>query len=191
MPEMVRPLSAARGRRGPRLGNVNGIGLTLMPTTRTDRDGRFFAIRWVWFLFWPVIPLGRYYVSEGLSFRWGNSEFGGERTSYALHGVTRLKAVEVIGTYVWFWLVAPVAVFLPSVGFLLVMQWIGTNPMDHASMNIGWWMLFFGSLIAMVIWPVLALAWIMPLYGRYCEEWAPVHEVRWTTDRPTDHPIDG
>ncbi|RCV48072.1 hypothetical protein [Marinitenerispora sediminis] len=179
MTEEVRPFSTARGDRAPWLGGFNGIGILLMPVSREDAQGRHFAVRWLWLLFVPVLPLGRYYVTEGPQRLWGNSEAGGVETRYDFHGVTRMKAAEIVRTYAWFWLLLLPAMFLPSVGFALAIEWIATNPLDRSPVNPWWWAPLFASLAAMALWPVLAFAGLMGARSRYWTAHAPVHEVRW------------
>ncbi|MFC7329669.1 hypothetical protein [Marinactinospora rubrisoli] len=179
MPEEVRPFSTARGDRLPRLGGCNGIGILLVPVSREDSDDRRFAVRWVWLLFAPVLPLGRYYVTEEPPALWGNSEAGGAETRYTFHGVTRLKAGEIVRTYAWFWLVLLPVMFLPSVGLALVMDWIATGPLDRYPVNPWWWAPFFGSLVVLALWPVGALVWLVRWREDHWDEHAPVHEVRW------------
>ncbi|WP_434444479.1 hypothetical protein [Lentzea sp. E54] len=100
----VRPLEPGED---PLLGTGQGIGFTLLHNTRPDEHGRFFATRWFMLLF-PVVPLGRYHVRLAGETTGGGFTSVSVTTAYQLLGRSRLRPVEILRTYLMFWVVMPV-----------------------------------------------------------------------------------
>ena len=100
---MSDPVYPLRPGEPPELYTYGGMGWRLLHNTRPDADGRLFATRWLIVLL-PIVPLGRYHVRRGRI-----SSTGREFTiEYRFFGRSPLRPVEVIRTYVYFWVVVPV-----------------------------------------------------------------------------------
>jgi hypothetical protein len=165
VPDDVWPLGP--GEPGP-LGSFNGIGFTMRGFTRTDTSGRCFATRWFVMFLLPVIPLARYYVTEGAT----TPTAASWTTRYQLHGRSRLRAGEVLRTYVFCWLVAPGIVLVP------IILWL--THADQIADATSFW-------VVLVVFLVLVLggvALVVTLISVYRRRWAPLRTVRWLDARP-------
>lgn len=96
------------------LGVGQGNGFMLLANTRPDGEGRYFATRWFMLLF-PLVPLGRYHVRQLGQHDTGGVASVGTTTEYQLLGRSRLRLVEVLRTYLMFWVVMPVMFVGPIV----------------------------------------------------------------------------
>jgi hypothetical protein len=170
-PDRVWPSSAP-----PRLRSAFGIGLKGF--TGRDETDRRFATSWViaWGL--PLIPLRRYYLLEGPTY----SDFylGFHSTTskeYYFYGESHLRAVEIIRTYIYCWLVVPAVVFVPTLALWsradqfmdLFPRDSAIGPLVHIALFLGW---LIGSTVALAL---LATA--------YRDRWAPVRDVEWVDRR--------
>ena len=109
MPEFD-PLSP-KDRDVLRLFTYNGHGRTLLGFTRPDNAGGRFATVWEVAFNLPLFPRGRFYLFEGhSSLQASDGPIGHQslmRTQYRFVGRTGLKPTELLGTYVWGWLMCP------------------------------------------------------------------------------------
>jgi len=142
MSDPVWPLAPGEPRT---LVSVNGFGTLLLHNSRPDADGRFFATRWFMIIL-PVVPLGRYHVR-----RLGVRQHGGffssaETTRYEVFGRSRLRAIEIIRTYLYFWLVLP-AVFLGPIGASIALD---DDPSGEGAELVG--MLVAVALFWLALW---------------------------------------
>jgi hypothetical protein len=142
----------------PELGTYNAIGTMLLHNSRADESGGFFATCWFMVIL-PVVPLGRYYVRQT-----GYRDEGGPlsirtTTTYEIFGRSRLRWIEVVRTYLAWWIVMPAAIFVPFAAT------VGRES-ENAEL---YGMAVSGGL-------VLLLLTLFFIYGRY---WRPVREVRW------------
>jgi hypothetical protein len=100
----------------PLLGTFMGIGETLFRNSAPDASGRFFATSW-FTLILPLVPLGRYYVSQGATETSYTPMVGSQVTThYRFYGRSRLRPVEVIRTFLYCWglaagLLGPLVIF--------------------------------------------------------------------------------
>lgn len=151
-----------------KLGTFNGFGVQLLGGSRTDDTGRRFMTAW-FMLSLPLIPLGRYYVRKGATTFDGNMAYSVERTDYTFSGVARLRLLDVVRTYLVFWLIGPATVLLPWI-------WIIGKFSEIPSDTSAW--LFFLALAGVALAPValvIGLVWCITLYQKH---WAPLYEVR-------------
>ncbi|MDW6061966.1 hypothetical protein SAZ11_33025 [Streptomyces sp. FXJ1.4098] len=148
------------------LGSLSGIGFGLKGFTRADESGRCFATRWFMFIYLPVIPRQRYYLTEGEV----THEVSRITTRYALHGQSHLRAGEILRTYAFGWLVCPVVLGVPLLPLLAYAN------QDAPSL---WVMVggFLGCVVASSA--VLAL-----LHTTYRKRLAPLRHARWIAERP-------
>jgi hypothetical protein len=116
--------------------------------TSKDPAGLQFATRWFTLFGFPLIPLGRYLIEDqGLT----TSDIGvalSVTERFAVHGVSTLRPLEVLGTLVWSWLVAPAVVALP---FIQAIELFDANDNDAST----WWLLVM--LAGVVTWPVVGI----------------------------------
>jgi hypothetical protein len=114
MPELD-PLSP-EDRDVLRLFTYNGHGRTLLGYTRPDSAGGRFATVWEVAYGLPLRPYGRFYLFEGRSLLQASESPIGHQslisTQYGFRGKTGLKPAEILGTYVWGWLLCPAAAAL-------------------------------------------------------------------------------
>ncbi len=161
-------------RTAPRLGTVNGFGRTMLGKTRPDAQGACFATHWFTMLMLPIRPLGRYYVKEGetvdVSGRHGSST---STTQYVFLGRAELRMSEVIRTYLFCWLVAPLVIAGPVTLF-----GINSDAFSHAHP-----ILFIVLLLAIPIVCMIALAWMLVLNEKFL---APARIPQWVEARPAN-----
>ncbi|RSM38379.1 hypothetical protein DMA12_33075 [Amycolatopsis balhimycina DSM 5908] len=81
---------------------MNGIGRVLLSPTTRDESGAHFKTAWISILL-PLIPIGRYYLQEVSSLSTGVRT----TTRYHIIGRSRLVGAEVVRTYLYCWLIAP------------------------------------------------------------------------------------
>jgi hypothetical protein len=87
----------------PLLGTVMGIGEALYRNTSPDATGRYFATSWFTLLL-PIVPLGRYYVSQGETQTEYTPIVGSKvSTEYRFYGRSRLRLVEIVRTFLYCW----------------------------------------------------------------------------------------
>ncbi|GAA4518139.1 hypothetical protein GCM10023191_091810 [Actinoallomurus oryzae] len=166
MPDRVTPFA---GGRGPRLGTGNGFGWAMMGLTRVDESGRCFATRWVTALGLPLVPLDRYYLKEtGMTVV--SHGFGSTTTTrYEIFGVAPLRGSEIIRTYLYCWLFAPLLGAGPTILLL--------SDADDVSAALP------GGVIALIVLFVLLLIasimLLVAIHGYYRKHWAPLREPEW------------
>jgi hypothetical protein len=165
MPDDVWPVRHGEVRA---LSSFNGIGFTLRGFTRTDPSGRCFATRWLVVLLLPVVPLQRYYVTQGAT----TPTAPGWSTHYRFHGRSRLRAGEILRTYVFCWLVAPAIVLVP------IILWL--THADQIADATSFW-LVLGVFIVLVLGGVALVVWLVSVYR---QRWAPLRTVRWVDAPP-------
>ncbi|RZS43384.1 hypothetical protein EV193_102363 [Herbihabitans rhizosphaerae] len=162
MPDDVRPISAADPGPGS-LRSYNGIGFEFKGFTRLDPTGHCFATRWFMIVGLPIMPLERYYVSDGVLAGGAMSGLYNETiTRYRIVGVSQLRPAEVLRTYAFGWL-TPLAAILP---LLLLLARADDLPL---------WVTF----TAVAVWPITAILIAVSALSHYRKNWAPVREVRW------------
>ena len=170
MPDQVWPLTSPSYSR---LYSFNGIGFGLLGATRKDATGRCFVTRWFTLLYLPVIPLGRYYVSQGHT---DHDYFGAGSTTttdYRFLGQSSLRFSEILRTYLFFWLYAPAVVLLPVIALL-----------SHANEFVralepgaGWPVLvLIGLFITLLVGSLALVIWLLEVYRT---RWAPLREAQW------------
>jgi hypothetical protein len=142
----------------PELVTYNAIGTMLLHNSRPDESGGFFATCWFMVIL-PVVPLSRYYVRQT-----GYSDESGlfstrTTTRYEIVGRSRVRWIEVVRTYLAWWIVMPAAFVGPIVAAV-----------GREDENAG----LYGMFISVGL--VLLLLTLFFIYGRY---WRPVREVRW------------
>lgn len=142
----------------PELGTYNAIGTMLLHNSRADETGGSFATCWFMVIL-PVIPLSRYYVRQ-TGYR-DESGFFSIRTttSYEIVGRSRVRWIEVVRTYLAWWIVMPAAFLGPIV--------VAVGKEDE---NAG----LYGMFVSVGL--VFLLLILFALYAKY---WRPVREVRW------------
>ncbi|WP_217166418.1 hypothetical protein [Streptomyces sp. AC512_CC834] len=143
----------------PDLGTYNAIGTMLLPNSRADGSGGFFATCWFMVIL-PVVPLGRYYVRQT-----GYSDESGllsirTTTRYEIVGRSRVRWIEVVRTCLVWWIVMPAVFVGPSVAAAVGWE-------DE---NAGLYGMFVSVGLAFLLFTLLFF------YGKY---WRPVREVRW------------
>ncbi|MEU9189739.1 hypothetical protein AB0D14_35400 [Streptomyces sp. NPDC048484] len=160
MPDPVYPLPSGDGP--PSLGTYNAMGTTLLHNSRPDASGCFFATCWIVFIL-PVVPLGRYYVRQGKIT--DESGFSSVRTTteYEFVGSSRLRSVEVIRTYLYFWIAVPAAFLGPIIASI---AWDNNTSNDNAQ--------FYGMLVS-----VASLCLLLLLLFLHRTRWRPVRRARW------------
>jgi hypothetical protein len=144
------------------LRSYNGIGFGFKSPTRTDANGRCFVTRWFMVLYLPVIPLGRYYVTQGSTSTRHTGARSRSTTQYTIHGRSRLHVSEILRTYAFQWLLAPAFVVGPIVLLLAYANEI----------NFG---LVIGGFFVWLVGSIIALAVLSTVYRR---RWAPLCEAR-------------
>jgi hypothetical protein len=100
--DIVWSLSPVEQARARSFQSVNGIGRVLLGPTVRDASGMHFKTAWISILL-PLIPVARYYLQEVSSLSTGVST----TTRYHIIGRSRLIGAEVVRTYLYCWLVAP------------------------------------------------------------------------------------
>lgn len=165
MPDPVYPLPPDKR---PSLGTANAMGTMLLHNSRPDGSGRFFATQWLMILL-PVAPLGRYYVRQGKITDQSGILSTHITTEYEIVGRSPLRAIEIIRTYLYFWLALP-AVF---VGPILASIALDNNPSNEDAQ-------FWGMLVSVTL--TLLLLGLLLLHRLY---WRPVREARWVNDQPS------
>lgn len=135
------------------MGTWNGIGTTYISATRRDAEGKNHVIEWFVLFGMPIIPLGRYHVKKTGYRSSSTSTSSRTVTSYQLLGGTGLKFWEVIGTYLFFWILSPAVVIGVPVGLGTLVGVLGLPS------NIAGWILFIGFLAAVIGWIFLYLKW--------------------------------
>ena len=148
MGRSVRELTAKDHARLDQLRSCNGIGFDLRGHTAKDPDGLQFATRWFTILGFPLIPLGRYLIEERETFIADLGVSFSTTDRFAVHGASSLRPLEVLGTYVWSWLVAPAVVVVP---FIQAIELFDANDNDAST----WWLLVM--LAGVITWPVVAV----------------------------------
>ncbi len=131
----------------------NGIGTTYISTTRRDTEGKNHVIEWFVLFSMPIIPLRRYHVKK---IGYQSTHGGGSTrsvTSYQLLERTGLKFGEVIGTYLFFWVLSPVFIIGAPIGLGTLAWFLGLPT------NIVGWIGFIGFLAAFIVWIFLYLKW--------------------------------
>jgi hypothetical protein len=159
----------ARDEDLPELGSYNAIGTMLLHNSRADESGGFFATCWFMVIL-PVIPLSRYYVRQT-----GYSDESGlfsvkTTTSYEIIGRSRVRWIEVVRTYLVWWIVMPAALVGPNVAAA-----VGSED-ESAGL--------YGMFVSVGLTCLLLTLFFF--YGRY---WRPVRGVRWV--EPTTGETDG
>ena len=111
----------------------------------------------------PLYPLGRYYLFEGHSSLQEGGYQSLVRTNYRFVGRTRLKPAEVLGPYVWGWLLCPAAAGLTI--WLLIELYGVLDGLDVPEfLTIG---LFLVWLALLLVAPIGVLLGMTMLRGRY------------------------
>ncbi|MEV8477908.1 hypothetical protein [Streptomyces sp. NPDC051173] len=86
----------------------NGIGTKFLGYSRVRPDGTHHATEWFVLNFMPVIPLRRYRLKVGATtYTPGSISGSTSATSFELFGRTRLKLLEVLATYIAWWIIGP------------------------------------------------------------------------------------
>jgi hypothetical protein len=156
-----------------RLGTFNGIGCGFKGFTRTDPQGSCFATHWFMVVYLPLIPLGRYYLTQGGTTDENYGFYSHSVTRYTIHGRSRLRATEILCTYVYQWVLAPAFVIVPIVLWLNHADQISGETSDDVS---GWRIaLLIGVFLIWLLGSIFALAFLMLKYRR---SWAPLRSPR-------------
>lgn len=161
MPDPVYPLPP--DARPPSLGTYNALGTMLLYNSRPDETGCFFATQWLMIIL-PVAPLRRYYVREGRT----TIEGSGSTTEYEIHGTSRIRAIEVIRAYLFFWILLPAAL----IGPILV-------AMAHDDDPAGDDVMFVGMFVSVGL--ILLLLTLLLLHRMF---WRPVRTAHWADPPP-------
>lgn len=166
MSDKVTPLPAGEG---PRLGTSNGFGRTMMGLTRTDGSGRCFGTRWLTAFALPLVPLERYYLTEGETTYTSQGVSSTSTTRYQIAGVASLRIGEIIRTYLYCWLFAPILGGGPLLLLLL--------NADSVANSIPGGIFLFLVLIFVVLFASVLL--VVIIHGYYRRHWAPLREPEW------------
>lgn len=155
----------------PTFETYNAFGTMLLHNSRADADGRFFATEWLMVIL-PVAPLRRYWVRQGAVHESSGFLSTSTTTEYEIFGRSALRAVEIVRTYLYFWLVLP-AVFLGPILYGVLWSPSRTNDTDF-------YMLGYMFLSVGLTFLVLTLLFL------YRTFWRPVREAHWVAlvDRP-------
>ncbi|MFI9818975.1 hypothetical protein ACIHFC_00625 [Streptomyces sp. NPDC052013] len=140
----------------PDFETYKAIGTMLLHNSRADESGRFFATCWFMVLL-PIFPISRYYVRQTGFREEGNRMI----TTYEVLGRSRIRWIEIVRTYLAWWVVIPVTFFGP-VAMIVVREMEGDDPG------------FFAVCLAAV--PLLLILTLFVIYKLY---WRPVREARW------------
>ncbi|MFF2961685.1 hypothetical protein ACFVT1_22770 [Streptomyces sp. NPDC057963] len=152
MSDKVMPLNTA-----PRLGTFNGFGRTMLGKTRPDAEGACFATHWFTMLL-PIWPLGRYYIKEGETVVVaGGRGASASTTQYVFLGRAELRMSEVIRTYLFFWVMAPLVVAGPVTLFGI----------DGDAFSRSHPITFLVLLIVIPIVCLIALAWMLVFHEKF------------------------
>ncbi|MCX4546107.1 hypothetical protein [Streptomyces sp. NBC_01565] len=101
----------------------NGIGTKYLGFSRKQSDGSHHATEWFVVNYLPVVPLRRYRLVVGRTNHTPGSTGGSTSTTeYHVLGRTRLRVLEVLATYLTWWVAGPALVLSP----FLLMAW--ANP---------------------------------------------------------------
>lgn len=106
----------------------NGIGTKFLGFTPRLHDGSHYATKWFVYVHMPIIPLRRYRLTIGESSYARRSNGSVETTQYGLHAISRPKVLEVLATYLAWWIVGPALIALPYLSFTLFPHhgvWVG------------------------------------------------------------------
>ena len=166
MPDKVAPFA---GGQGLRLGTGNGFGRTMMGLTRVDESGRCFATRWFTVFGLPVVPLDRYYLKEAGMTVAARGAGTVTTTKYEIFGTAALRGSEIIRTYLYCWLFAP----LLGVGPVLLLLSDADGLADELP----------GGVLTLIVLFILLLAvsvtLVVVIHGFYRKRWAPLREPEW------------
>ncbi|MEY9934509.1 hypothetical protein ABH926_009177 [Catenulispora sp. GP43] len=114
--EKVRPLGPHDRVGGMR--STNGTGVTLKNRSAPDAEGRFFATRWASVLSMPLVPLNRLYLAQQGPARTNSVGYGRNRTGttvgYQILGMVAMRPEDILGTYLFHWLLCPAIIFGPA-----------------------------------------------------------------------------
>lgn len=162
MPDKVIPL-----QKSPRLGSVNGIGWTMMGHTRVDGDGNCFATRWLTLFGLPILPLDRFYLKElGTTFQSKGTE---QKTTsrYQIFGTAPLSVNELIRTYLYCWLFAPLIGIGPLVLYLA--------DADHLGHSLPGGIITYLILLFVVLF--VSIGVLVALHEQYRKHLAPLRQA--------------
>lgn len=142
----------------PELSTYNALGTMLLHNSHVDEKGGSFATCWFMVIL-PVVPIGRYYVRQT-----GYADDSGlfstrTTTRYEIAGRTRVRGIEVILTYLAWWIVVPVAFLGP------IIYAVGREE-ENAPL--------YGMLVSVGLFFLLIV-----LFALYARRWRPVREFRW------------
>lgn len=152
-----------------RLGTSNATGWEFNGQTRKDEFGYYFATRWYSFSGLPIVPLSRYYLRDaGLDILVSSGA-----TKYEIAGQSRLRADEIVRTYLACWVVAPLIIAGPLVA------WVGNADQltDWMAEDASWpvYVLIGGF----AFWLLASIGILIFVLHLYRARWAPIREVRW------------
>jgi hypothetical protein len=160
----VNPLSAKDKQLLKRLITINGTGRTLLGFTRVDRMGGRYATVWEVGGTIPLYPLRRFYLFEGES---SDTSGGGyqslSRSTFRFVGGTRLDVTEIVGTYLWAWLICPAVGLLPSYWLLTMVG----GPLSAIEPKVLSVIAILFCIALAVLWPVAAALAMRYLRMRY------------------------
>jgi hypothetical protein len=174
MPDEVWPVAYH-----PPFRTSNGFGTGLKGFTRADGTGRYFATCWYVAFDLPVVPLYRYYLRRrAVRLETSGLEFT-TTTDYQIDGESRLRAVEILRTYVFCWLAMPAIVVAPILVMLSNADRITSGLEGHVPVSPIF--VIIGAFILWLIGSIIVGIWLL---GVYRARWAPIRPVRWI-DPPT------
>ncbi|SDW41470.1 hypothetical protein SAMN05421504_101518 [Amycolatopsis xylanica] len=166
MPDIVRHLTPGEREKLRTITSMNGVGRTLLSSTPTDASGAHFMTLW-FTLLGPVFPIGRYYLRSAEPDPLGGGvHMIGSHSRYDILGRSSLVPGEVIRTYLYCWLLAPLAVVGPLVPLLA--------NIDDVWAAIGFWAFF------LVVGALLGLAFALVYGTRFVSRrWRKPRAMRW------------
>ena len=134
----------------------NGAGRKLFAFTRRDKSGGRFATVWWVEAGMPIYPIGRFYIIDGgdksvnsTSGPHGYAMTTTTSSSYRFIGKAKKNLKEVVGTYVWAWLVCPAAIALPVWFLIELFREFSQRDIDSVALSVVLFVLWIVTLIAL------------------------------------------
>jgi hypothetical protein len=168
VPDVVRHLTPAERAKLRHITSMNGVGRTLLAPTAADTSGAYFITMW-FTVIGPLVPIARFYVRSAEPDPLTGVYPIGAQSHYDLLGRSPLVPAEVLRTYLYCWVLAPLVVLGPLVPLLL--------RIDDVWAAIGGWA--FGLVIVALAGTLFAL-----MYGtRLVRRWRKPRAIRWQSSR--------
>jgi hypothetical protein len=124
----------------------NGIGTKYLGFGFMQPDGSHNATRWFVVVDMPILPLGRYRLRVGDTAFTQDGYRNITTTQYRVLGSTRIHLLEVLATYLTWWIIAPGIVIAP-IGLMISLD--NSSDFGDTVTAIGAIVWLVGSMIAL------------------------------------------